>query len=167
MIGFLQRTDGFLTGINKWIAYAATVFLAVLMLINVADIIAAKWFHWTFPGVLDLSEEMMVFMTLLPIAFVGKERGHINITILTDRMPRPGQVFARHVQYIVGILVMGFWTWRTFVQFMGSVEMGELKFGAPIPTWPGNLAVVVSFGMMTLMLLVSYIISLLAKGEGK
>ena len=75
------------TKITRWLAIIAAVGIAVLMIVNFTDIIGTKFFLRSVPGALDISEELMVLLTLLPIAFVALERGHIRITLLEGRMP--------------------------------------------------------------------------------
>ena len=154
-----------LTIVSRWLTYAATFCLALLMAINVIDIIGTKWFYWTFPGAIDYSEELMVLLTLLPIAFVQLERGHINITFLQDRMSVKGQFIIRTFQYVVSILVMGFWSWRSFAQFQLALVNRQMKYGIDFPTWPANLGVVVSFIMLTAVLVLLFVKSLLSELE--
>lgn len=58
------RSISVVTKIGRWLAIFCAVLLAVLMAINVIDVIGTKWFRWSFPGALDFSEELMVFLTL-------------------------------------------------------------------------------------------------------
>ena len=53
----------------------------------------------------------------------------------------------------VGMLVMGFLTWRTFTRFQYVVETAQVKPGIYFPIWPANLAVVIAFGFLALVYL--------------
>ena len=142
------------TKITRWLAILAAVSIAILMIINFTDIIGTKFFLRSVPGALDISEELMVLLTLLPIAFVALERGHIRITLLEGRMPLSVRFILQIIQYVIATLITGFITWRVFVQFQKTVEVVQLKEGLDLPVWPANLVTVVSFGFLTLVWIV-------------
>ena len=143
-----------ITKITRWLAILASVGIAVLMIVNFTDIIGTKFFLRSVPGALDISEELMVFLTLLPISFIALERGHIRITLLEGRMPPSVRFVLRIMQYVIATLITSFITWRVFVQFQKTVEVVQLKEGLDLPIWPANLVTVVSFGFLTLVWIV-------------
>jgi TRAP-type C4-dicarboxylate transport system permease small subunit len=122
-----------------------------MMVLNVIDIVASKWFKWSIPGALDFSEELMVFLTILPIAYIALERGHIIISVVEERLSQKTRFALLVLRYAMGTLVMGFITWRVFTQFQNTVVVGQLKEGVNFPIWPANLAVVLGFGFLALV----------------
>ncbi|UCH07815.1 MAG: hypothetical protein JSV55_02155, partial [Deltaproteobacteria bacterium] len=86
MRDFVLQAFDVVTKVTRWLAILGAVSLAVLMVVNFIDIIGTKFFLRSVPGALDISEELMVLLTLFPIAFVALERGHIRITLLEGRM---------------------------------------------------------------------------------
>lgn len=150
MGSFLPRSINIVTRISLWLAILGAVCLAAMMVINVIDIVASKWFEWSIPGALDISEELMVFLTILPIAYIALERGHIVISVVEERLSRKKRFALLVLKYALGTLVMGFFTWRTFTHFQNTIVVGQLKEGIDLPIWPANLAVVLGFGVLTL-----------------
>jgi TRAP-type C4-dicarboxylate transport system permease small subunit len=148
---FILQALDVITKITRWLAILASVSIAVLMVVNFTDIIGTKFFLRSVPGALDISEELMVLLTLLPIAFVALERGHIRITLLEGRMTPTVRFIFQILQYVIATLITGFITWRVFVQFQVTLKFMQLKEGIDLPIWPANLAVVVSFGFLTLV----------------
>jgi TRAP-type C4-dicarboxylate transport system permease small subunit len=151
MRNFVLQAFDVATKITRWLAILAAVCIAILMIINFIDIIGTKFFLRSVPGALDISEELMVFLTLLPIAFIALERGHIRITLLEGRMPPAVRFVLQIIQYVIATLITGFITWRVFVQFQKTLEVLQLKEGIDLPIWPANLAVAISFGFLTLV----------------
>jgi TRAP-type C4-dicarboxylate transport system permease small subunit len=147
----ILRFIRYATAVSKVLTIIAAGSMAALMIVNVTDIIGTKFFLRSVPGALDISEELMVLVTLLPIAFLALERGHIRITLLEDRLPGWGRYFLRVVQHVICMLIMGFVSYRVFVQFQKTVKVVQLKQGIDLPIWPANLAVVVAFGFLTLV----------------
>jgi TRAP-type C4-dicarboxylate transport system permease small subunit len=146
----LQAID-IATKITRWLAILAAVGMAVLMIVNFTDVIGTKFFLRSVPGALDISEELMVFLTLLPIAFIALERGHIRIILLEGRMTPVVRFVLQIIQYVIAVLITGFITWRVFVQFQKTVKFMQLKEGLDLPVWPANLATVIAFGFLTLV----------------
>jgi TRAP-type C4-dicarboxylate transport system permease small subunit len=146
----LQALDR-MTKITKGMAILAAVSIAVMMVINFTDIVGTKFFLRSVPGALDISQELMVLVSLLPLAFIALERGHIRITLLQERLSRTVRFALEMIQYVIATLITGFITWRVFVQFQKTVEVMQLKEGLDLPLWPANLAVVISFGFLTLV----------------
>jgi len=151
MRNFVLQTLDAATRITRWLAILSAVSIAIMMVINFTDIIGTKFFLRSVPGALDISEELMIFVTLLPLAFIALERGHIRITLLTERLPSVVRFVLQIVQYVIATLITGFITCRVFVQFQKTVEVMDLKEGLDLPLWPANLAVVIAFGFLTLV----------------
>jgi TRAP-type C4-dicarboxylate transport system permease small subunit len=137
--------------ITRGLAILAAVSIAVMMVVNFADIVGTKCFLKSVPGALDISQELMVLVSLLPLAFIALERGHIRITLLQERFAPTVRFALEMIQYAIATLITGFITWRVFVQFQKTVEVMQLKEGLDLPLWPANLAVVISFGVLTLV----------------
>jgi TRAP-type C4-dicarboxylate transport system permease small subunit len=151
MRNFVLQALDVATKITKWLAILAAVSIAVMMIVNFTDIMGTKFFLRSVPGALDISEELMVLVTLLPLAFIALERGHIRITLLTEHMTPAVRFVLQIIQYVIATLVTGFITWRVFVGFQKTVEVMDLKEGLDLPIWPANLAVVIAFGFLTLV----------------
>lgn len=137
--------------ITRWLTIISAICIALLMVVNFFDIIGSTFFGKSVPGALDISEELMVCLTLLPISFIALERGHIRITMLEERMPPAVRFIFRTVQYLMATAITGFITARVFTQFQKTIRIMQLKEGIDLPIWPGNLAVVISFGVLTLV----------------
>ena len=151
MRNFVLQAFDVVTKITRWLAILGAVSISVLMLLNFTDIIGTKFFLRSVPGALDISEELMVFMTLLPIAFIALERGHIRITLLEEHMTPTVRFVFQIIQYVIATLITGFITWRAFIQFQKTLEFMHLKQGIDLPIWPANLAAVIAFGFLTMV----------------
>jgi TRAP-type C4-dicarboxylate transport system permease small subunit len=149
----IDRSLVIITRISRWLVYVAAGCLAIGMVLNTVDVVATKWFGWSIPGALDITEELMVYITILPIAYLAVERGHINITIVQDRVSTGANHVLRITGYSIGLVVMAFMTWRVFTRFTYALNAMELKKGLDLPIWPANLVVVLGFGFLALLYL--------------
>jgi TRAP-type C4-dicarboxylate transport system permease small subunit len=151
MRSFVLRVFDLVTRITRWLVIIASAAITVLMVVNFTDIIGTKFFGMSIPGALDISEELMVLVTLLPIAFIALERGHIRITLLEEHLPLAVRFALEVLQYVIAALITGFITARAFAQLQKTIEVMELKGGIDLPVWPANAVIVVSFGFLTLV----------------
>jgi TRAP-type C4-dicarboxylate transport system permease small subunit len=154
-----------MTKITRWLVVVAAVAIGVLMAVNFFDIIGTKFFGMSIPGALDISEELMVLVTLLPIAFIALERGHIRITLLEEHLPSSVRYALEIIQYFLAMLITGFVTFRAFAQLRTTLETMELKTGLDLPIWPSNVVVVVSLGFLTLVWLLLLAKALVVRQE--
>jgi TRAP-type C4-dicarboxylate transport system permease small subunit len=119
--------------------------------IAVVDVIAVKFFGWSMKGAVELLEEMMVVLLMLPAGYVALERGHISMTLFEERAGRVGRFLLLLLQYLIGVTVAGFFTWRGFVQLQYSIASGQVRGVLNTPVWPAYTALVIGFGFLTLV----------------
>jgi len=151
--GLLEKTLAIVTKICRCLVYISAGCLFIGMVLNTIDVVAAKWLGWSIPGALDITEELMVYITILPIAYLAIERGHINITLIQDHVSFKSRKALAIFGYAIGVLVTAFLTWRVFSRLQAAFQTGELKKGIDLPTWPANVAVVLGFGFLFLLYL--------------
>jgi TRAP-type C4-dicarboxylate transport system permease small subunit len=155
-----------ITKVTKWVAIASTIFIAAMLIINVIEVVGSKWLHWSLPGHLELTEQLMAFVTILPIAFIALERGHIRITMVVDRFTPVVNFIIEVIGHVLGILVMGFFTWRVFVQMQYTINANLTTPTLSYPVWITNLAIMIGFGLLALSLLL-LLVKLLVVGPKK
>jgi TRAP-type C4-dicarboxylate transport system permease small subunit len=137
--------------IAKWLTILASCCIAVMMVVIFLDIMGTKFFSVSIPGALDISEELMVFMTLFPLAYLAAKKSHVNITILETRFSPVACFIIDIIKYVIATGITGMITWRVFVQFQTTYAVMQLKSGLDMPTWPANLGTVIAFGFLTLV----------------
>lgn len=152
MRDFVLQGIDIATKAARWLKNLGAVSIAIMMILNCTDIIGTKFFFRSVPGALNISEELMVFLTLLPLVYVTLERGHIRVNLL-ERFINPALRFGLEIfQYAVATLITGFVTWRVFVHLQKTIILKQTKIGLDIlPLWPANLVVVISFGFLTIV----------------
>jgi TRAP-type C4-dicarboxylate transport system permease small subunit len=165
MRNFVLQAFDVTTKVTRWLVIIAAVAIAALMVINFVDIIGTKFFGMSVPGAMDISEELMVLVTLLPIAFIALERGHIRITLLEEHLHSAVRFALEIIQYVIAALITGFIAVRSFAQLQNTIEVMNLKAGIDLPEWPANAVVVISFGFLTLVWLLLLAKTLVAGRE--
>lgn len=148
---FVLQLFDLIERITKWLTILAACCIAVMMVIIFVDIVGTKFFSVSIPGALDISEELMVFLTLLPLAYLAAQKGHVNITLMEPRLSSRIRFIVEIIKYGIATAITGIITWRVFVEFQKTYEVMQLKSGLDMPTWPANLATVIAFGFLTLV----------------
>uniref|UniRef100_A0A7C2P4J4 TRAP transporter small permease n=1 Tax=candidate division WOR-3 bacterium TaxID=2052148 RepID=A0A7C2P4J4_UNCW3 len=134
-----------------WLMLSAGAFLFFAMGINICDIISTKIFKVSIPGTIDFTEECMVFLTMLPLAFVALEKKHIKFSILEEQFSPKVKKLMKLIQYVLSLGISGFVCVRTFYNFLQSVKVMEMKRGVDLPIWPATFIVFFSFLILTLV----------------
>lgn len=126
------------------------IALFLMMAINVVDVLGTKLIGASIPGTIDFTEELMVFLTMLPLAYVALGERHIRFCLIEERLPLKVRRPLRAFQFALASSICAFVTWRTFFHLRGVLETMEMKRGVDFPVWPASLTVCFSFGLLTL-----------------
>ena len=148
MLIHIDKAINIIKKVAKWLTIVSTISIAAMLIINVIEVVGAKWFNWSLIGYLELTEQLMVLVSILSIAYIALERGHIRITMVTDRLTSVGRFTFEVFGYVLGILVMILCTWRAFAQMNYAMNTKLTTNTLSIPVWPTNLVIVVGFGLL-------------------
>ena len=144
----IDRVIEMVTMVTKWLTYISSISIAIMLLINIIEVLGTKLFNWSLIGYLELTEQLMVAVSLLPIAYIAMERGHIRITMVADRLPSIGRYVFEIIGYILGILIMAFCAWRACAQMQYALNTKLATNVLSIPIWPTNLIIMIGFGLL-------------------
>ncbi len=114
-------------------------------------------FNMPIPGVIEFNETMFPALVFLGLAYTQKEKGHILVTALLERLSSSTQ---RHLNYLALILatvvaaVIGVKTWEAAMYS----HMIQEEYWAPIETftlyiWPVRFAISLGFWVLALQCL--------------
>lgn len=71
------------------------VLLFLAMLLTIGDAVLRKFFASPIPGALEISEEMLVGLVFLGLAFTQFQDANINVDLVYERLAHKGQLLAR------------------------------------------------------------------------
>jgi len=148
MLMRIDKVIDIVTTVTKWLTIVSAICIAAMLLVNIIEVIGRKWFNWSLIGYLELTEQLMVFVSILPMAYIAMERGHIRITMVSDRLPAAGRFALEIFGYVLGIIVMVFCTWRAFAQMQYAMKIHLSTNTLSIPIWPTNLVIMIGFGLL-------------------
>jgi TRAP-type C4-dicarboxylate transport system permease small subunit len=130
--------------------FSGIVLLGILALMS-GEVIFRYLFNKPILGTVEISSYLLVIFCFTGVAFTQSQRGHINIELVTQRLPASLQRTLRIITLILSFVTFVVVTWQMAGAFWKSWEMQEVRWGAlPLPVWPVKF--MIAFGSLTLCL---------------
>jgi TRAP-type C4-dicarboxylate transport system permease small subunit len=132
-------------------AVVAGVGVLVMMLIGAFDVVATHFLGRPIPGAFEITEAMMVASIFLAAAMAQRERKHIRVEILVDRLRPRARAILDLVAHLVTLGVFALITWYAWAAAAKSLAIGEFSAGLiRFPVWPAKLALAIGAAMMVM-----------------
>lgn len=144
--------------VMTWFAVVAGVALFGLMWLICANSITRKLFNVPIVGTLEITEALMPFVILLPMAFTQLRDGHIRVTLLTSHLPAPVRRYLHALTLLVGALFFAWVTFATVGFAYRAFAIGETAWGViRIPLWPVKSIIVLGAALLSIQYLLDTI----------
>jgi TRAP-type C4-dicarboxylate transport system permease small subunit len=131
MKGILPITKG-LSRLMYWIA---TVALASIVLLQVADVILRRL---RMP--IDWAYEVVILLGAIAIGFsipqTTLEKGHVLMEFLTEKLPPGWQMMFSVITRFLGMAIFAIFGWRIFSYGNNLSKSGEVSPVLQMPTYP-------------------------------
>ncbi len=147
-------------------AVAGGIGIALLMLLATAGAIGRKFGH-PVPDVLEASETIMFASVFLGMAYVALHRGHVNVTMLTKRLPPRIQTILDASVTLLAAALFGLLAWSSWGLAWKFFLIREVRLGAfPWPIWPFRFLFVVGMGLIAQQL-ICIAVAMVSKALGR
>lgn len=158
-----KALDG-LYAAGLWLAAAAMVAIAVLVLAQVAGRVLDRLLGWTgagaaglaVPSLAEFGGFLFVAAAFLALPATLRAGTHVRVTLLATAL-RPGSLPARAVELAVlaaAAALAAFASWHSGVQAWDSWVFGTVSYGMiPVPLWLPQGAMTAGLGLFCLSLL--------------
>jgi len=138
-------------------AVVGCVGWVMLMLLATANGVGRK-FAYPVPNAIEMGQSLMVAGIYLGVAYVTMQRGHVNIDLLTRRLPPRIQAALDAMVNVVAVIIFGVLTWASGVVGWEAYTVRACKIAAFMwPIWPFQILLCVGLGMFVLQLVVNAI----------
>ena len=142
------------------------VFLVIVMSASVIIVFAQVVTRFILKTPLPWSEEVARFLFIWLIwvgaAYATKERAHIKIDFLVNRLPKAGQTLCLILSTLVWLLFAVFLFYISLVLTQSVMGGGQTGTGSGIPMWIPYSAIPVGMGLMIFRMIQNIIIDLKA-----
>ena len=136
---------------NLWMCYAGMVLIIPLMLLTTADVIGRALFSRPFPGSVELSSYILDVFILMGVAYTQQVKGHVQVTMLTSRLPVRGQNLLEAFTTLLSLAIIGLLAWQGWVVGMEETAVSDML---RIPQGPFKLLVGVACFFLCLELVI-------------
>ena len=114
-----------------------TLVLLALALIGTSDVLTTRILDQPIPGVIKLSEAGLVLILFLGLAVAARNRDHIRVDILVNRLGPRARRFCCALGYLFTAGFFAMWTWQMWSMTAKSWSIREMATGLlPYPLYP-------------------------------
>jgi TRAP-type C4-dicarboxylate transport system permease small subunit len=110
--------------------------VAVLLgcaLVTVVDIVGRRSVGWSLPGLIDLSQWLVMLSVFLCIPYTFERRANVEVDLLYERLPRTARRLAAVAWALASAAFLGAVTWHATRAALQVLEYGERS---PTLGWP-------------------------------
>lgn len=146
-----RSLDRFANPVSRISDYIGQVILVLMVLLITIDVIMRYFFNLPLKGSYELVQFMLVTIVFLGLAFVQTEKGHVSISLLTNRLSSGQNAVIRSATYFLCLIIFSLVSWRCILQAETLRAGGTASDVLSIPVFP--FMWVVSFGSILICLI--------------
>lgn len=145
-------------GFSGFLGILATLATIVMMITVTADVVYRATVSKSVPGLMELSETVLVAAVFLGMAYTGATNGHIAVDLLTERLPRKVSRWLISFGWILTSFIVGWMLYATLLRAMQSTSAGEIRMGlVNWPLWPARWIIVIGLAAMLIIALLNVV----------
>lgn len=143
---FLESFYRIIKPINRVTSSVGMVLLAAMMFLTAADVILRYSLNKPIQGSYELTQFMLAIIVAVGLSYCAVEKGHVNIDIITIRMPPRTRAIVDSVTGLLGLIVAGLMAWQTCIHIIMLQKSGLVSTVLLIPVYP--FVAIVAFGII-------------------
>ena len=145
-----DRVSGAAGRVGSWVGSAA----AFLLVIFVAANIIVRILGHSIPGILDISQNFMVIIVVMMLAYTQAQRGHIGVEFVIDCLPESGRKIVGLITLILSLAFAVLLAWQSWAMAWSALQVRDHSGVYPyLPLYPGKLILAIGVSLLCLQLL--------------
>src|SRR5512145_1815463 len=118
--------------VAKLCSWVASVFLAAMMLLTVADVLGRSFLARPIHGTYELVELLLTctFFFALPAVFLRD--GHVLVDVIDTRLPR-AVPWLKRFALVLAAVMLGIIAWRSWLFAKNALEFGDVTSDLSLP----------------------------------
>jgi TRAP-type transport system small permease protein len=141
-----------------WVGTLITIAFGLMIAALMLQVVARYVLQVSIPWTEEVSRYLLVLMTFVGAALALRDRQHIAITFLLDRLPTTQRIWADLLFNVLIMLFLG-------AAFRGSLQMIQLTWETPAGTVPwittGRIYLILPF---SIVLMLGYLLAQVYRG---
>lgn len=127
--------------VTRGLAYAGMFLLIPMMLLTAAEVVGRGVWSRPIPGTLELSSYMLSIFLLLGLSYTHQVKGHVRVTMFTDRLPEKVALALNILTTLLSIFIVAILCWQGYEVAMEEVSVSDML---RVPQYPFRLLVSVA-----------------------
>jgi TRAP-type C4-dicarboxylate transport system permease small subunit len=133
---------------------AASIILAAMMLLTVADVFLRWIFKAPIIGTTEITESMMACIAFFALAWCAVEKSHLKVDLVIDRLPARMQGLIDTVTTLAGLCLVALFAWRSFLEGRAVQELNLVSSLIKIPAYPFYYIIAAGCAMLCVVMAV-------------
>ena len=154
------------TIILKGLSLFAIFLVVVIMAITVADVVMRSFANKSVPGVMEITQFLMVPVCYCAMPWVTWQYGHIKVDILTSKLPDKAQSVIMVIDKIIIAAFSAFMTLQIWKQGQMAIKLHSVGAVTRFPIYPFYYLTSIMMGIVVITMLVN-LVSLVMTGKEK
>ncbi len=144
----------------NWVNSVAMVALATMMFLTAADVALRYTINKPIIGSYEVTAYLMVVFISFAIAETAVERAHINVDIVTQKLPQQPKAILLVITNFLCVVFFAMIAWRTFVHATRAVDTGAVSAALSIPEYPFVFLCGLGLVLLTLVFIIQFLESI-------
>lgn len=145
---------------SSMLMYVSTGLLLVMLLLGTADVLGRYLFDHPISGTIEIYEILLPGIVLLSWAHVQREKAHISVDIIYERLPPRFKTIVGLCITILSMVVVAVIIWQGLDTVILNYQMGRMIRNIQIPIYLPELLVPIGAFFFLLTLIVDFFTSI-------
>ncbi len=147
----LEKLETTVSRVATWLNAAGCVVLIFMALLITADVLGRGLFGSPLSGTFEVVELLMGAVVGLGLAYTGVKRNHLEVEVITERMPQRVQDALSVMGNTLGLFFFAATGWKTMDYGLESMANMDLSPTTSIPTGPFIIIGAVGFLLLSVV----------------
>lgn len=163
----MKKFERYLAKVSDTVAIISFVSVAILVLLNVADVIYSKLFGKTIIGAYEISQCVLMCAVFASFSYGQTHKTHVHMTLFIDLLPGRSKFIPFFLCNAAATVMAGVLSWATFFQASRQLATNTLTGILHIPLFPFYYLAAICLAIFCITLLFDTILSFLAIFQDK
>jgi TRAP-type C4-dicarboxylate transport system permease small subunit len=119
--------------VTRSLGYVGMAFVVPMMLLTSADAMGRDILSRPVPGAFELSSFMLSIFILLGLAYTQQMKGHVRVTILTDRLPERWSAAISVFTSLLSLFIVAVMCWQGIVVAFEASAVSDMLRVSQLP----------------------------------
>lgn len=137
----IDLIDNLILRLSRLFNYIGVCFILFMMFFTASDVLLRYLFNSPIEGAYEAIELMMAISFCFGIAYTQRQKGHVSVDLLTQRLNERRQTYLKFIVSLISFLLCLLITWQSFLKANVAFSSKESTYGGigpfgHIPVFP-------------------------------